>query len=554
MNLPDVDCAASTEPRQARAVLCSALLLAGWMTLLFWPMLGTSFLFNDDALLFETGTCLEHPQVAYLPAIGRWLFPLLACPVWAWVDHIGELSWVRGFNLLGFALVGGLVAVQLLRRGLKADTTLVLAALWLVGPAVQFQVILANSVPHALGTLLAVAAFLRAEPAALEVRPWRQASAWLSVGLFYASACVYTPNALLYWMLLAARLTDQRDEAIVQPKVLGWLVTVGLLGSLAYTLTLKILYALVPLLIPIPAGIFGGHDASTVTSLVDRVWLLLLTLVPTAWSFWGPPGAWTFFTCFLTLLGAGGGLWLFRAAQAFLRGQARGQILAMRGGGVLLCLGGILGPQAVAGHLALSNRTMLALSGLGLLLAARSLESILDLLPLRWARATRGGLLLALMLQALLTIPERLERQVVAPAVAEGQAIQAELRENVVRRAPIRTLVVNRYAPEMPIRPELVCSDELGLLSSTFAQNLRGLILAHLLELQATQALTPDWEIIPRHNLRRFGSQYGMLETLPPGTAQINLRPFADSLSSDLGWGCGTLSGDRHARGLPILP
>src|SRR6185295_12837107 len=89
-------------------------------TLAYLPVLGTPFLFNDDAFFWSPGaTCRDHPQMYYAFAIGRGLFSLLACPAWLGVRTLGDLTVVRWVNFLLMSVAMAVFALHLTRHRMR---------------------------------------------------------------------------------------------------------------------------------------------------------------------------------------------------------------------------------------------------------------------------------------------------------------------------------------------------------------------------------------------------------------------------------------------------
>lgn len=533
---------------ETRSFLKHCLLLSTISACAMYPLLTQPFLFNDDSLLWNTGHCTSHPQFYYLIAIGRWIYPLLACPIWEFVDTISDLTVVRWLTMLLFTLTGALWAHQLTFRGVSPHKALALAGLWGVLPCFQMQIVMANSFPHPFSTFVAALAFFAAERVTDCSRPWRDRQAWIALGLLYAAHCIYTPNAMVYWVFLATswlipRTTHSLEPPSIQQAQRIWRVSLPLAAALGYFVTLKTLHPLVLATAHISPTMLRGHSPELSSDLLERLVQIARVLIPKSWALWGGATGTTLFLAWI-LVCCGAGVLLLRREwrQGLAGGFVWQRLLPLSG-----CLLGILLPQLAASHLALSFRTTTALSGFGLLLGWRSCQVVLaHLAPMAWRqRLETAGLCIAL-LAAVVTAQAALQEGIVDPSRAEGRAVQALLLREVLPLQQPGIVYVRRYVSAAPRRSELTCSDEYGFLTTVFAQNLEGYLRAQLQDLGEDPAQVEQWQIVARHTVRQEGAVSSAFRT-EPGSVELDLRPFYESQKLLPYEGCGSLGADRRA-------
>lgn len=466
----------------------------------YWPLLRERFVFNDDTFFWAPGhTCFDHPQTYYLAALGRVFYPPLACPAWLWVHTLDDLSTIRWINFALMAAAMALFGVHLARHGMRDRDAFLLAATMLCLPTLQGQIILAHAFPHPIALLSAIAAFLVAERAMTRDRQARVLPlVLLSSFLLFAATATYTPQGMFYWAMLAVPLL-WGPRLSVRQLALGFLP--ALATCVAFAAFAKVCFTVAMARAAITQDILGDHHVGITADWKKNVtyfWTRYLWLTCDLWNV-STVHTRTRRFLWIALVGLG-------YVRAFTRGDGH-RVLA------LLCVPLSVGPLLVGPWAGTSYRMLTGLTALILVFGAWALVQLSHPAPRRLGSWAVTMVLAAAAVVSISAARYNLATNVIQPTQREFARLTEGLRPVVA--AP--DLVSRIEVVQAPVRYRgFGSADEYGLLTSSYSQNVRGLVRAaliergvdewalsnlHIVALRASQAVTPPGEGVVRVDL-----------------------------------------------------
>lgn len=294
-----MDFPGTTDDDSRRARLWAACGLAVVLLAAYAPMVLRTFAFNDDLLMWvgpADRPATAHPQFGYFFLIGRPLFPLLAWPVWEWARSMESLSVVRFGMLLLLIGCGWRLQGWLRQVGAPSAVAALLPPILLLLPAVQTQMVLANSLPHPIALGLAL-------EAARSAHAWAQGGrmrlAAVATGLLLASLCIYPPTAFAYPALVLMALAFQKRVRTSIRMLAPLLLAAGI-----YYLFTKLSYQGLAPILHVPEEIMGGHEVALADESPMKVGLFWRLLLQAA-NMWGIFFRWPAVLAVLVVLAGG---------------------------------------------------------------------------------------------------------------------------------------------------------------------------------------------------------------------------------------------------------
>lgn len=441
-------------------------LLFGALLLAYSPLVLRKFVFNDDNLMWVAprgSPATEHPQFGYFFVIGRPLFSILAWPVWSWVDSVSDLSVVRFVMLFFLAACGVWLHLWFKRVGTSTVLAWLLPPILLLLPAIQTQMILANSFPHPVALLLAIAG-------AFGALDWVQTGErkYLDRALMalFLGLCIYPPTVFAYAALAYAHLWGRKNPAATAKLLVPLLLTTAL-----YYVFSKLSYQYFGPVFPVADAIMGPHAVTTTISVADKLALFGRLLLQTA-NLWGISFQWS--AALVTLLVIAGGYafaaWWDRAASAaFVKWAGLS--------GILLVVSVL--PQMAAQMNHYSFRSLTGMSWMMLLAAIWSVEQCCAPASREWGRKGLAGLLAVMLILCGYQCFHNIDRHIVRPAQQEASLMASRLK--TLQAIPRTAMVVARpltpnylWTPEKPFN--LLLLDDYGHLASVGPMNIQGLV------------------------------------------------------------------------------
>lgn len=172
---------------------CLLLLLVAYR-----PVYLESFVFNDDSFMLEEAgePCADHPQFHYFFKVGRPLYPLLACPAWAYANDLRALAVVRLASVCTLAVAAALFCRVLRTASVPRPVAIAASVASFTLPSWEVVLVQANALPHMFAASFGVGA------GAMLVAHHRgrirlRHAVVVSFVLMVAAACVHPALALL---------------------------------------------------------------------------------------------------------------------------------------------------------------------------------------------------------------------------------------------------------------------------------------------------------------------------------------------------------------------
>ena len=294
-----MDFPGTTDDDSRRARLWAACGLAVVLLAAYAPMVLRTFAFNDDLLMWvgpADRPATAHPQFGYFFLIGRPLFPLLAWPVWEWARSMESLSVVRFGMLLLLIGCGWRLQGWLRQVGAPSAVAALLPPILLLLPAVQTQMVLANSLPHPIALGLAVEA---ARAAHAWAQGGRMRLAAGATAMLMAGLCIYPPTVFVYPALALMALAFQKSARTSIRMLLPLLLAAGI-----YYFFTKLSYRWLAPILHVPDAIMGGHEVALADEGPMKVGLFWRLLLQAA-NLWGISFQWPAVLAVLVVLAGG---------------------------------------------------------------------------------------------------------------------------------------------------------------------------------------------------------------------------------------------------------
>lgn len=433
------------------------------------------------------GSCKSHPHFYYFLAIGRVFLPFLTCPVWSGVRTLDGLSLVRLVMVGMFAFTAFLLCQWLRKNSISTIQSILVSVTIFLLPPFQSLLLLVSYSAFPLGLMASLFAGLMGWEGAQRVTgDWKSLLnrySFLAIALLFFSMGCYTPLSTFYFAVIAAPLIQAFPSEGLRIRKQLYLFGVFFAAAAAYALFSKMTYAIVPSMVQIPKDVLGAHHIEVVKNLRAKV-PIFSTSVFLGLSLWEIPPSKGLSLAMAAILLLGVAV---RLLNSF---RKEGTTLFRRPGTIL---GGffiaLLFPLAMLPHLAaefylLSYRmigTLYALIVITLFFAIREIALTF------FGKIGNFVISSVLLVSALLGVQKSqasVRNYIVVPSQTELRYIKGALEkkdlvsvQNIyVMRPPVGNFLgATRYVP--------TCDDEFGLMTSTFPQNITGLIRLVLREM-----------------------------------------------------------------------
>ena len=482
-----MDFPGTTDDGSRRASFWAACGLAAVLLAAYAPVFLRTFAFNDDLLMWvgpADRSATAHPQFGYFFVIGRPLFPLLAWPVWEWARSMESLSVVRFGMLLLLIGCGGRLQGFLRQVGAPSAVAALLPPILLLLPAVQTQMVLANSLPHPIALWLAVEA-ARSAHAWAEGGKGRLAAG--SAALLMASLCIYPPTAFAYPALAGMALAFQKRIRTLMRMLVPLLLAAGM-----YYFFTKLSYHWLAPLLTVPEEILGGHEVALANEGPMKVGLFWRLLLQAA-NLWGIFFRWPAFLAVLAVLLAG-------YAAAWTAHRPAPEVIGRYAGACGLLAVASLLPQLTARMNHYSFRSLTGISWIIMTVAVWALWQVSGRLGGRFGLPALRLVLAVVLAVCGVQCFRNVDRHIVRPAQAEAGWILHRLtvpRPNTPRILRLRQPRDYNYVWWGKGSFNLLgTGDEYGFLSTGGGPNALGLV-QYILRSQPKLDMFEQIEVLP---------------------------------------------------------
>ena len=430
------------------------------------------------------GSCRSHGQFYYAISIGRVFFPILACPLWLFVKTVHDLCLGRLINV-GMLSISAFFFCQWLRKHSISPVLSWLVTLTLFTlPTFQTQVDLVNSFPHTVGVLASIGAGFMAWRGAQVRESFFNRYTFLATALTFFSMSISTALSTFYFPVIAVPLILSSDWKDWRGRRLLHLFGPFFVAAALYLPFAKLTYTFVPFWFKIPKStvLSWGHRVA-ITRNIPRKIPLFLNAFYIALNLWNILLSYRFALVTAAVLLSGAALgFVDLLKRADFQGPARGRAF-LKGLLILSLFPLAMLPNLTADFYLLSYRMISALCALTVVALFFAIRKLCFTFLGRIGNFAVGLVFLFFAVTGIYKAQSNLRNFIVAPTQAELKYIQSVLQKNdlrevrrihVIRPNPGNFLGASRNLP--------TCDDEFGLLTSTFRQNVPGLIRCVLRE------------------------------------------------------------------------